>query len=88
MVQQFLINLLFFHQQLHHLREKSSAEVSELEGIAQAHYSRANRLNDELNYLRAEHLELRQHLQDLNPEKKLQESLLGLKSDLKAVSVI
>ena len=39
-------------------REKSAAEIADLEGIAYAHYSLANRLGDELNYLRAEHLEI------------------------------
>ena len=56
-----LINLhdsLFTHQEVRQIREKSAAEIADLEGIAQAHYSRANRLGDELNYLRAEHFEI------------------------------
>ena len=42
------------------VREKSSQEIADLENIAQAHYSRANRLSDELNYLQAEYLETRE----------------------------
>ena len=55
-----LCNSLFTHQEVagRQIREKSAAEIADLEGIAQAHYSRANRLGDELNYLRAEHLEI------------------------------
>ena len=44
------------------LRQKSSSEIADLESIAQAHYSRANRLSDELNYLRADYLELKQQV--------------------------
>ena len=53
-----LCNSLFTHQEVRQIREKSAAEIEDLVGIAQAHYSRANRLGDELNYLRAEHLEI------------------------------
>ena len=53
-----LCNSLFTHQEVRQIREKSAAEIADLEGIAQAHYSRANRLGDELNYLRAEHFEI------------------------------
>ena len=49
-------------QELLHLKGKSSKEIADLEGIAQAHYGRANRMSDELNYLRAEHLELKRQV--------------------------
>ena len=53
-----LCNSLFTHQEVRQIREKSAAEIADLGGIAHVHYSRANRLGDELNYLRAEHLEI------------------------------
>ena len=56
-----LCNSLFTHQEVCQIREKSAAEIADLEGIAQAHFSRANQLGDELNYLRAEHLEIVQN---------------------------
>ena len=51
-----------FFQEIAHFKEKSSKEIADLEGIAQAHYSRANRLGDELNYLRAEYLEMKRQV--------------------------
>ena len=46
-------------KEVQQVREKSSQEIADLENIAQAHYSRANRLSDELNYLQAEYLEVK-----------------------------
>ena len=55
----YLHDSLFTHQEVRQIREKSAAaEISDLEGIAQVHYSRANRHGNKLNYLRAEHLEI------------------------------
>ncbi|KAI0228190.1 hypothetical protein LSAT2_021340 [Lamellibrachia satsuma] len=77
-------------QEVRQIREKSAAEIADLEGIAQAHYSRANRLSDELNYLRAEHLEITRQLQSREEisdrEHKLEDTLRELKDDIKTVS--
>ncbi len=47
------------------MKKKTAAEIADLESIAQTHYSRANRLSDELNYLQAEHLELKRQVSSL-----------------------
>ncbi|KAK2179421.1 hypothetical protein NP493_491g00001 [Ridgeia piscesae] len=74
-------------QEVHQIREKAAAEIADLEGIAQVHYSRANRLGDELNYLRAEHLEIARRLQSQEElssrEHKLEDTLRELKDDIK-----
>ena len=46
-------------QELQYYREKSANEIADLESVAQAHYSRANRLSEELDYLRVEHAQLK-----------------------------
>ena len=49
-------------KEVQQVREKSSQEIADLENIAQAHYSRANRLSDELNYLQAEYLDVKERV--------------------------
>lgn len=44
------------------MRQKSTSEICDLESIAQAHCSRANRLSDELNYVRAEYMEVKRQV--------------------------
>ncbi len=51
-----------YQQELNMNKKKTAAEIADLESIAQTHYSRANRLSDELNYLQAEHLELKRQV--------------------------
>ena len=48
-----------YPQEVQQQREKSSREISDLESIAQAHCSRANRVSEELQYLREEYLEVK-----------------------------
>ncbi len=52
----------FIWQEIERLRQKSASEVADLESIAQAHCCRANRLSDELSYLRAEYLEVKRQV--------------------------
>ena len=52
-------------QELQYYREKSAIEIADLESVAQAHYSRANRLSEELDYLRSEHSQLKSQVSDI-----------------------
>ena len=40
-------------------REKAAADINDLESIAQGHYSKANRLNEELQYLKEEYINVK-----------------------------
>ena len=53
---------IFLLQEMIHMKEKTSRQIADLEGIAQAHYSRANRLSDELSYMRTEYLEVKRQV--------------------------
>ena len=85
----YLTKYIPIYQELQSQQDKSAKEITDLEGIAQAHYARSNRLQDELNYVQADHLELRRQLQDqgqaLERGYKLEEALQDLKADIKAV---
>ena len=71
------------------MKSRFHQEVSELETIAQTHCSRANRLSDDLNYLGAEHLELKRQLQSqeqlTDREGRLEKALRELKTDVTIV---
>ena len=54
-----ILNCFFVIQELVQQREKSTSEIADLESIAQAHYSRANRISEELHYLREEYIEVK-----------------------------
>ncbi|XP_074654226.1 uncharacterized protein LOC141908208 isoform X2 [Tubulanus polymorphus] len=73
-------------KELKHLRKKSSAEIADLEQIAQDHCARANRLSDELNAVRQEFLGLKQQMltqAELQVrDKRLEESVKDIKSDI------
>ena len=71
------------------MKSKFHQEVSDLETIAQTHCSRANRLSDELNYLGADHLEMKRQLQSQEQlserESRLEKALRELKTDVTMV---
>ena len=77
-------------QELSGVREHASAELAELQRVAHAHASRAQRLSDELAYLRAQHLEAKRQLdsskQLAERDHELGETLRELKHDLTFVS--
>lgn len=73
------------------MKDKSSKEMTDLEGIAQAHASRANRLSDELSYLRADYMEVKRQLDSQKQleerDKEIGDTIRQLKSDLTYVSI-
>ena len=44
------------------MKENTRKEIAHLEAVAQANYDRANRLSNELNFLRADHLEMKRQV--------------------------
>ena len=68
-------------------RDQHSQQVAELEGIAQAHYQKANRLVDQLNCLQSEYLDTQRRLvseeEREENERKLEDTLRELKTDIR-----
>ena len=73
------------------MKETANKELADLEAVAHAHASRAQRLADEMAYLRAQYLEVKRQLDSSKQlqerDHELGETLRELKSDLAFVSL-
>ena len=78
-------------QELKYVKETANKELADLEAVAHAHASRAQRLADEMAYLRAQYLEVKRQLDSSKQlqerDHELGETLRELKSDLAFVSL-
>ena len=78
-------------QELKYVKETANKALADLEAVAHAHASRAQRLADEMAYLRAQYLEVKRQLDSSKQlqerDHELGETLRELKSDLAFVSL-